>query len=122
MPEKPKLTAVPKPAPSDNARRARRDALSWLDEAFSPETGRYRAGVSDATIAAEVGLSEAMVAALREEFYGPLKEPEEVVELRETLARLTRDVEAAKTLMADLDRRVDAAQSKLAAAAKANGW
>lgn len=68
----------PKPAdPTAAAKAAQRNVLRWLDEAFNTETGTYAAGISDATIAAETGVSKDKVAKLREDFHGPLKAPTE---------------------------------------------
>lgn len=58
--------SAPKPGAttSDTARRAKREAMAWIDEAFDVEKGRYKGDVSDTTIAKETGLSEQAVAAL----------------------------------------------------------
>lgn len=104
---------------SDRARAAKRTVMQWLDEAFNIERGQYRAGISDATIAKEAGLAEAAVKALREDFYGPLKQPREIEHLKaETLSmreKVNRSLVAMQT-------EIDALDAKLGELASKNGW
>lgn len=63
------------------AKAARRQVLQWLDESFDitgEDQGRYKAGVTDASIAKETGCSEKAVVEIREEFYGKLAKPREL--------------------------------------------
>lgn len=89
-----------RPLASPDAKRARRDALAWLDETFDIDKGRFKSG-SDKTIAEEVGLSEQAVAGLRDEFYGPLKEAPEIIGFRKDVANLEQRV---KDMQADASR------------------
>ena len=84
------------PTATEQARAAKRAVMQWLDEAFNVEKGTFQAGVSDATIAKETGVAEAKVKALREEFYGPLGEPDEMRELKEALAAANKALGVAR--------------------------
>jgi hypothetical protein len=77
---------------SDQTRKARRDALDLLDCNFNVETGQFKAGESDATIAELTGLSEKAVADLREQFYGPVKEDPEARKLRHEITALAGEI------------------------------
>lgn len=98
------------PVLSDLARKAKRDAIAWLDEAFNVEAGSYRSGVDDKTISAEVGLSVAAVADLREQFYGPIKVPKE---LQDFAARLDAVELTANYLKAEAQSMIDAVDKLL---------
>jgi len=123
---KPKLGIVSKPNASDQARRAKRAALEWLQEAFDPEAGRYRENESDKTIAKEVGLSEAAVAAIREEYFGPIKKPKEVEMLAAEVSKIREEASAirerANKDVTDLMKKADALDAKINALRTANGW
>lgn len=80
------------PKPSEPGLAARRAAIEWLVEAFDADKGRYRSGVSDASIAKETGLSEHAVAEIRELNFGPLKEPAEIENARGELNRLEQRI------------------------------
>lgn len=67
--------------PSAKAKAAKREVMAWLEESFEitgPEKGRYKAGVTDATIAKETGCAETVVRQLREDFFGQLDKPREI--------------------------------------------
>jgi hypothetical protein len=108
----PPPTVTAKAPPSDRARAAQREALNWLTESFNVEKGTYAKDVSDLTIAKETGLATAVVAKLREDFYGPLKAPGEIEEFRNALKNLRDDIsaqgetlrQAVRTLELRLDR------------------
>ena len=122
LPEAVELPAPPvsvKPAPSDAAKAKRREALQWLSESFNVEKGAYASGVSDASIAKETGLAENAVAQLREEFYGPLKEPEAVAQMRAELAALkTRIADREKTT----ETEIRAFEARFGRICDKNGW
>lgn len=125
---KPALAVVPPAAPvaSDAAKAARRDAMRWLDEAFNPSTGTYSTGISDASIAAETKLSVEAVAALREDFFGPLKLPTEVEAALGELAaietsRVAMQEQAARDFQ-KLDQRIAEVRSRIERLAAKNGW
>lgn len=112
--------AVSAKAPaSDRARAAQREALNWLGESFNVEKGTYAKDVSDATIAKETGLAVAVVIKLREDFYGPLKAPGEVEEMRGAIKRLRSDIsengETLRQAIRTLELRLDRLCEK-------NGW
>lgn len=52
------------------------------DEGYNEAEKRYKPTYNDARMAKETGLSEAHIAKLRERFFGPAGEPDEVSELR----------------------------------------
>lgn len=106
-------------AASDEARAAKRAVMQWLDEAFNVEKGTYRAGISDASIAKETGVAEAKVKALREEFYGPLGEPEELRVMRDDLALVKKNIVAA---LAGYDETIARIERRFEAACAKNGW
>lgn len=101
-------TAAAGHQPSDAAREAKRLVLTALEDHYDECRKCYKPGHSDATVAKETGASEATVSKIREEFFGPLVEPDEVRALREELARVS-------AALADLQGSFD----KLA---KRNGW
>lgn len=104
----PALETPVSPSPASvEARAAKRQVISWLDEGFDVEAGRFKEDVNDASIAKETGLSEAQVKALREDLYGPLKEPKEIADLRDDITRLAGQQEAS-------NRAIQAALEKLA--------
>ena len=78
-------------APTDAARKAKREASAWIEEAFDLEAGRYRSGVTDKSIGEEVGLSEEAVSQIREDFIGPIKEPEEFGKWRAEISSIRED-------------------------------
>ena len=117
--ETPTMTEPAKPSPSEAARAKRRDAMDLLTLSFKlaedGKTGTYQEGYSDAKIAKDVGLSEAAVATIREEFFAPLGEPAELGEFREALRVCRENIaagaeaarQAVRTLELRLDRMVD---------------
>lgn len=126
----PSLASTPTPSPepeaTDSARQAKRRAMDWLSESFTASTGRYAEGVTDATIAKETGISEAKIKELREEFYGPLKEPAEIAEMRGELQALRDRLQDAETQFTSVVSRlvtdVSEQQRKLEKMCKANSW
>lgn len=108
---------------SDAAKAAKRAAIQWLEEAFNIERGQYRAQVSDAVVASETGLSEPQVKALREDLFGPLKEPQEIDALRSEIARIEKQFRD-RSIQLDKDTReaIGNAMRRLDAMASKNGW
>lgn len=101
----------PKPAvqlPTPDARAQRREAHGLIELSFDIGKGCYKEGYSDAKIAAETGASLAWVKQRREEEFGPLKQPDEIAQLR-------ADIE---TIAAQLAT----ARGKLSALIAKNGW
>lgn len=119
-------TAAAAPVPTPDARAAGRAAMDWLGESFDLTSGRYSPGVSDATIAKEVGMSELAIAQLREQFFGPLREPSEIEAIR---AQLNGLEDQASTLVGNAERlstsllaEVKEIGRKLDRLTQANGW
>lgn len=75
-------------------RAARRAVVEWLNEFFDLERNCYKAGMSDNKIALEVGLQEREITAIREDLYGPLGPPEEVVKLMEKIVEVESSITA----------------------------
>lgn len=117
--------ATPKTVTVD-ARKAKREAMTWLDQSFNVEKGRYDEGVSDKTIATETGMAEQAVAAMREEFYGPLKEPAEVALFRQRVtdvqAALDNLETEAKQTFAAMRAQVNKLVGDFAEMVKKNRW
>lgn len=94
MPQTSVKTSTLSVIPTPDARKARRETLQWLEEAFDTSLGRFKDGQSDQTIAKEVGLSEVAVAEIREEFFGPLAVmPPEVEALRAEIRAFYKEIE-----------------------------
>lgn len=126
--------------PSARAKAARREVMQWLDESFEltgPEKGRFKGGVTDATIAKETGCSEDAVRKIREEFFGILDRPREldtisaeVGTLRLAADQLVKDATAqANRLIADataqakvIADKADKLSSRLAQISREQGW
>lgn len=69
------------PSPSAKAKAARRAVMQWLNESFEltgAEKGRYKAGITDASIAKETGCAKSAVKQIREEFFGVIDRPKEL--------------------------------------------
>ena len=114
------------PAPTDAARKAKREASTWIDEAFDIDTGRYRGGVSDKSIGEEVGLAEEAVAQIREDFFGPLKEPEEIAQWRAEVSSIREECNAMKAEAAEtcttILGRLDELAKQIERTVQNNGW
>lgn len=120
------VPAAPPKAATVDARKAKREVMTWLDQSFNVEKGRYDDGVNDAFIAKETGMSEQAVGTLREEFYGPLREPVEVANFRKRIADVEQAVANIETQASDtfaaIKEQVGKLASELAAIVKRNGW
>ncbi len=132
------------PQPTKDARAMRRAVLEWLEQGYDTDAGRYRPGITDATIAKETGAAEQMVGKLREEFYGDAGEPPELQEARYIIQRERQALERANTTIADkvaeakatierlerdiadnrrhCDKTVAQALERIEQIAKRNGW
>lgn len=74
--------------PSPAAVKAQAKMFSMLAQHFTPDDGRYAKGWSDKKISDETGVSVEMVAAVRSEAFGELKEPSEISALRQEITAL----------------------------------
>ena len=70
------------------AKAAKRQAIALLEDEFNVETGTYKDGSSDKTIAELVELSESAIATLRSDLFGDLKEKTEIEKLRDDMFKL----------------------------------
>ena len=76
--------------PSPDAMRAQAQMFNLLQTHFDPNKGVFSQNWDDARIAADTGLSVAVVVEYRETCFGKLKEPEEVQALRSDIAALEK--------------------------------
>lgn len=106
-PAKPEA-AAPAQIPTPDARAQRREAHGLIELSFDIGKGCYKEGYSDARIASETGATLAWVKRRREEEFGPLKQPDEIVQFRE-------EIEAVARQLAGLS-------NKLATLTAKNGW
>lgn len=104
------VTPVAEAAPVDlgQMKKNKRLVIAALEDYFDEASRRYREGKSDKDISEELGLSEKFVSTVREEFFGSIAEPEDIATFRAQL-------DAAKQLVADLDRQ-------LVGLCQRNGW
>jgi hypothetical protein len=109
----------PAPTPTPAAGRARRLVYMALEEDYDEVKKAYRPGKSDAGIAKECGVAEALVKTIREESYGPLAVPSELDALRRLVEQFRKDAaaahEAAVNAAVELER-------KITAVCKRNNW
>lgn len=94
--------------PTPAVRAAKVKATEHLMAYFNMQTGQYDVGWSDDRVAKESGMPIQWVVKRREEDFGPLREPDEFVQLRCEVEGLTSEV---GKLMGKID-----------AMAKRNGW
>ena len=89
-----------------------------LDSHFLDEEGRYIDGYNDQRIGEEVGVPWALVTAMRETAYGPLRADPRVDQLRRELVDLRERVGKTQTqinaTIEDLAKRITSAEAKLA--------
>jgi hypothetical protein len=110
-------------AASDAARTAKRLTMLAIDECFNVEKGCYKQGSSDATIAKELGIAEETVVRLREEFYGPLKAPDEIQDLLTQIANLRSEtLKKINEAAAHCDDKCGQLERRLAAVISKNKW
>lgn len=131
---KPMATApVTPPDRSDAAKKAKRMIYMALEDYYDEAKKTYRPGHTDASISEATGASVEFVKRIREEDFGPLAEPGEIVEFRATIAafgeRIGNFETDARTLKGALDITAEQLRSGLAnltaqidRIAKRNGW
>lgn len=129
---RPKAAATPNPEPgkvipmaghiapiSEITAAQKQRIRALLDKHFDDAAGAYLDAMSDQKIAEAVGIPRIHVEAVREAAYGPIRVTPEMAEARaelETVRKLLAD-EAAR--MAEIEKRLTAAEAKLSAGAKA---
>jgi hypothetical protein len=110
-------------AATDAARTAKRLVMMALEESFVTEKGCYKTGVSDETIAAELKIAPAVVVRLREEFYGPLKVPDEIEDVQRQIEELRRaHVAKVAELNSFFETHFAKLQNRLDALVRKNKW
>jgi len=121
--------AMPKVVASEAAKRAKRMAYMALIDYYDDAAKRYKPGHSDASIAAEVGCAEVVVAKIREDDFGPLGTPTEITqliaELGQARAQVARLREEGAGLIAKIEvicKSVTALEQRFSAACVKNGW
>lgn len=77
--------AAATPAMSAAAKKSHRLVMQALEDYYDEAKSTYREGWTDKKVASEIGVSEASVASVREEFFGPLGEPSELTAIRDAL-------------------------------------
>lgn len=92
MTKAPNLTPVPSTpdgvSASEAAKRARRMVYMALEDYYDEGRRAYKAGYSDKKISEETGASEAIVAQIRQQDFGPLGPPDEFTEIYASVAEL----------------------------------
>lgn len=133
MPEPTAITAPQEREATPDAKRVHRTVMEALMSVYDDDAKRYTGGYTDAKVAEETGAALAYVAKVREDYFGPIAEPAEIVALREDYAAVIEAIAAVRrdmatmrqgfeTALADLDKKAQAIGTKLDAAAQANGW
>lgn len=117
-------------APTPAAGRAKRLVYMALEEDYDEIKRAYKPGKSDATVAKECGVSDALVKTIREESYGPLAEPNEIKGLRDLLVAATqtlnetteRCVREVRTAATTYSKTVEDVDRRLSILARKNNW
>lgn len=125
--------AAAAPVASEAARESKRLAMFLIEDKFDVKQGAYKDGYSDLKVAKEMGLAETIICDLREQFFGPIKEPREITELREQCAELAEKLEtferefnasrdAAMVILRGLQDDLKKQNGRLLALVNRNGW
>lgn len=133
-PPPPAVAAVaPEREATPDAKRVHRTVMEALMSVYDDDAKRYTGGYTDARVAEETGAALAYVAKVREDYFGPIAEPAEIVALRkdhaaviEAIAAVRRDMATVRqgfeATLADLDKKAQGIGHRLDNAAQANGW
>lgn len=111
----PSLSVVKPAAPTDAARQAKKLLFLELMDHYDDANQCYKGGKTDAILAKSLDISEQLVRQVREADFGPLKEPQEIRELRDRATALNAQALSFAAEAKDL-------HVKLNAVCKANGW
>lgn len=98
----PTLKAVPSPLNDEQKRKNKRIVIAALEDYFDDTISAYRGDKSDKAVASELDLSEAFVAAVREEMFGPIKPPSEVQVIMAELTSMHRNLDVLQKRFDDL--------------------
>ena len=77
---------------TEEARKAKLEAIEYLQEAFNSETGMFKEGYSDQIISETVGLSHQVIITIREEYFGELKARSGLDILRDEVAAFAAEM------------------------------
>lgn len=81
----------PKAQPTEAAKKVKRMIFMALEDYYDDVSQCYKGGWTDEKVAKECNASTTFVRTIREADFGPLKEPQEVREIRAALDALTAD-------------------------------
>lgn len=109
---------------SDEARLAKRLVVAELEDHYDDKAKRYRAGHCDASIARTTGIAEAVVAKIRDEFFGPTAPPEppELTRLRESIADAKTELTSFSLAWAEKSEKLGILVASFNKIAKQHGW
>lgn len=106
--------------PNEPSRKQKREIMDLLEEVYDTENERYRSGDTDDSVADVLGVMPGWVTRLREEFFGPVGESQEMVDLSKELSAMRIDaaamMERATEMHNDfteLSKRIANAEAKL---------
>lgn len=123
--------------PTEDAKAVHRKVYDAIDAVYDAERSRYTRGLngwhSDDSIAKSVGCAPALVAKVREEFFGqaiPPEEPtEEIKSLQSNMAQLEKEfqdrenfLDGLKIQMKESQKRLKETREKLKKLCEDNGW
>lgn len=110
--------------PSPAARAMRLKVIEELREAYDIGAERYREGFDDAAIAILASCPEALVAKIREEFYGPMSPPipPEIEEIVESMGRLGKSIDELAKQIAEKQVQHDRLNDRLEKLMAKHGW
>lgn len=94
-----------------NARKAKLEAIEFLQDAFDGETGIFKEGYSDQIISETVGLSHQIIITIREEYFGELKAKSELDILRDELAAFAAEMDKKIELFANRIEKIEGKQN-----------
>jgi hypothetical protein len=108
---------------SEAARTAKRLTMMALEENFNVDKGCYKSGTSDATIAKELNVAPEVVERLRLEFYGPLKVPDDIEDVRRQIATVASEYrQRAHALETEVLGKISKLENRLDALVRKNKW
>lgn len=110
---KPKEPPMPIEQPRKPTRDEKRLIVLAIEDHYDDATHSYAAGWSDDKIAADLNVPRKWVSDLREEFYGPVVDPE-LAELERKVKSLSTDLEAATAVIQEIRRALHDLKERIA--------
>ncbi|HWU03153.1 MAG TPA: hypothetical protein VN222_10475 [Novosphingobium sp.] len=92
-------------APTDAAKDMRRMAYMAIEDGYDQGAKRYRPGHSDEAVAKAVGCAVALVAKIREDFFGPNTPPNEIEQVEARLVTISAELAVLQAEIAGLRKR-----------------